>query len=104
MIGVVAGGHAQRDRVIGQTDSSAPAAQPVRNKPGCADIVQVSATPREREAPMRNLALAVFCLAVLALAACAQGSTSRPAEPPGPSYDSGDRMGGDGGGGGGDGM
>jgi hypothetical protein len=49
---------------------------------------------------MRNLASTALMLAVLLLAACAEGMTGSPAAPYGPPYDIGDK----GGGGGGSGM
>ena len=50
---------------------------------------------------MRKLPSSALILAVLLLAACAQGMAGSPAAPHGPPYDSGDK---DGGGGGGSGM
>lgn len=50
---------------------------------------------------MRKLASSALILAVLLLAACAQGIAGSLAAPHGPPYDSGDK---DGGGGGGSGM
>jgi outer membrane lipopolysaccharide assembly protein LptE/RlpB len=48
---------------------------------------------------MRNLASTMIMLAVLLLAACAQGMAGSTAVPHGPPYDSGDKDGGGGGGG-----